>query len=116
MFPSSSGTKALYVSFPVETDVPVKENQDILEYGTTWEIVLSSNKRKRNSSCTLRTPAESSYMSRYIEANNIQVAMVILSSKPEVQLSYFSYIPDTVNKFQKTSFCTKVPEPFLQTF
>lgn len=103
-----AGTKGgvLHVTPPDTTSPPCRSNDHILEYGVKHEVrgptPLAHPRRHRD-----ELPAVQA-VSEMIQETNATITFVWLSSKPDIQLPYFSYTPLIANKFQKTSFCSKV--------
>lgn len=51
---------------------------------------------------------EAKVISKMLQAANAKIQFMWLSIKPAIHLKCFNYSPEIVNKYQKTSFCTKV--------
>lgn len=49
-------------------------------------------------------------ISKIIQSTNAKIHFMWLSIKPAIHLKCFNYSPEIINKFQKTTFCTKVSE------
>ena len=71
----------------------------------------SDNKMKKQtseSSKVVYKESDAKTISKIIQSTNTKIHFMWLSIKPAIHLKCFNYSPEIVNKFQKTSFCTKV--------
>lgn len=54
------------------------------------------------------TEGDSKAISKIIQSTNAKIHFMWLSIKPAIHLKCFNYSPEIINKFQRTTFCTKV--------
>lgn len=65
---------------------------------------------------TCLTENESKLVSKIIQSSNGRINFMWLSIKPGIHLKCFNYSPEIINKFQKTTFCTKVKKVYCVLF
>ncbi|KAK6623429.1 hypothetical protein RUM43_009281 [Polyplax serrata] len=54
------------------------------------------------------TEGDSKAISKIIQSTNAKIHFMWLSIKPAIHLKCFNYSPEIINKFQRTTFCTKI--------